>query len=303
MTNSIDSGSLSASTTDSVAEAQLAASQHAQTRHDVQQGHFYRGMRFAAKRAEMASAQHEIHHLHPLRKLKRRKPTLLTRNIRRNLLAEGKTGRTGNAQHRALRSPRDERHNQGGGQGREHDEQRDEQQRKKDALPVVKVRSAKRIPPAAQRHVVLAAVEGNERPAAQCESDMQTAWTRCCLDLARQLARDPTSAVTPSALGGMLDLNAARQFLGQRGIASRQAGLARVKQLLLAVQDGRPQPAGQLPAAERERNFNLLVPLMILHGDRPSTLRQLDLADNRLRSAIAAVSTESEVTLDTSQNL
>jgi len=104
-------------------------------------------------------------------------------------------------------------------------------------------------------------------------------------------------------LGGMLDLNAARQFLGQRGIASRQAGLARVKQLLLAVQDGRPQPAGQLPAAERERNFNLLVPLMILHGDRPSTLRQLDLADNRLRSAIAAVSTESEVTLDTSQNL
>lgn len=290
--------------TQSDTDAAPLAAGVARTLRQKQQARFYREARFAAKE-ELASPMHRtLKHNHPLTKLKhrRRKPLVLHRPVRRNGPMETKTARTEHGQHRRHeRAGKDGRH-QGGGQGQDegHEQegqqgrQREREQRDDQAPAIVKVRRAKRIDPAATSNAVLAAVETPGLPPAQLEFDMRRALAARVLDIARLLPGNPTAHATPRWLGLSLDLNAALQSLRKRGITPNPTGLAGVKQLLLEVQDSAPRAAAPQLTDDRGRTVNLLAPLMLLGAERPSTPRQLALAENRLRSGLAAVSTESE---------
>ncbi len=290
--------------TQSDTDAARLAAGVARTLRQTQQARFYREARFAAKEEIASPMHHTLKHNHPLTKLKhrRRKPLVLHRSVRRNGPLDTKTVRTEHGQHRRHeRVGKDGRH-QGGGQGQGESHEQDGQQgrqrereRRDDQAPViVKVRRAKRIDPAAVSHGVLAAAETPGLPPAQLELDMRRTLAARVLDIARLLPGDPTARATPRWLGLSLDLNAALQSLRKRGIKPNPTGVAGVKQLLLEVQDSAPRvPSPQL-TDDRGRTLNLLAPLMVLGAERPSTPRQLTLAANRLRSSLAAVSTDTE---------
>lgn len=290
--------------TESDADAARLAAGMARTLRQTKQTRFYREARFAAKEEIASPMDHTLKHNHPLTKLKRRrrKPLVLHRPVRRNAPTETKTARTEHGQHRRHeRVGKDGRH-QGGGQGQgegheqegQQERQRERERRDDQAPAIVKVRRAKRIDPAAASNAVLAAVETPGLPPAQLELDMRRALTARVLDIARPLPGEPKARATSRWLGLSLDLNAALQSLRKRGIKPNPTGLAGVKQLLLEVQDSAPPAASPQVADDRARTVNLLAPLMVLGAERPSTPRQLALAENRLHSGLAAVSAEPE---------
>lgn len=291
-----------AETDETESEAARLAAGIARTLRQTQQTRFYREARFAAKEEIASPMHHTLKHNHPLTKLKRRrrKPLVLHRPVRRNAQTETKTARTEHGQHRRHeRLGKDGRHHGGGqGEGREQEGQQERQREREgrddQAPPIVKVRRAKRIDPAAASHAVLAAVEAPGAPPAQLELDMRRALAKQVLDIARPLSGDPKARATPRWLGLSIDLNAALQSLRKRGIKPNPTGLAGVKQLLLEVQDSAPPAASPRVADDRARTVNLLAPLMMLGAERPSTPRQLALAANLLHSGLAAVSTEPE---------
>jgi hypothetical protein len=267
---------------------------------DAQHTKFYREARIAEK-AEIASAmQHEIKHTHPLAKLKRRrrKPLVLNRQVRRYLPNDVKTARADPNHRRHERFGKDGRH-QGGGQGQGEGQgkqgQKDGEQRESRPV-VVKVgkTKAKGIDPAFMSSGVLAAVRDPSLPQARLEADMRRAVAAGLLDIAKQLPGRPRARSTAPVLGLSLDLNAALQLLRTRGVTPNRTGLAGAKQVLLSISGGAPQGAAPPVTDERARSLHLLAPLMVLGAERPSTQRQLALAENHIRSGLMAVGTPIE---------
>ncbi|MGG1948362.1 hypothetical protein AB1286_26740 [Trinickia sp. NRRL B-1857] len=182
------------------------------------------------------------------------------------------------AQRRVERMDRD------GGQGSGR-----QQQQQQDRRNIVKIKLSKRISPSAIRSDLRTLADANGDEPIKLETQMRLAWTRTCLGFGAALALDPKAAVTPVILGSSLDMIAARFRHTALRDATRQTGLLGVKHQLQTVQDEpsfKPQSAGEL--SERQKDLNLLAPLFVLHGERPSTRPQLRLSVCRIRTLLFA---------------
>ena len=182
------------------------------------------------------------------------------------------------AQRRVERMDRD------GGQGSGR-----QQQQRQDRRNIVKVKLSKRISPSAIRSDLRTLADANGDEPIKLETQMRLAWTRTCLGFGAALAVDPKAPVTPVVLGSSLDMIAARFRHTALRDATRQTGLLGVKHQLQTVQDEPPfktQSAGEL--SERQKDLNLLAPLLVLHGERPSTRPQLRLSVCRIRTLLFA---------------
>lgn len=180
---------------------------------------------------------------------------------------------------------RTERLDRDGGQG----SGRQQQQQHEERAPVVKVKLSKRISPSAIRSGLRHLADEHADEPLRLETQMRLAWTRTCLGFGAALAVDPKAAVTPLVLGSSLDLIAARFRHNALRDATRQTGLLGVKHQLQTVQDEpdfRPDPAADL--ASRQKDLNVLKPLFVLHGERPSTRAQLRLSVCRVRTLLFA---------------
>ncbi|WP_206956695.1 hypothetical protein [Trinickia acidisoli] len=168
---------------------------------------------------------------------------------------------------------------------------RQQQQQQEDPAPVVKVKLSKRISPSAIRSDLRSLADANEDEPLRLENQMRLAWTRTCLGFGMAISLDPKAAVTPIILGSSLDMIAARFRHAALRDATRQTGLVGVKHQLQTVQDEpefRSKPSGELSLSDRQKDLNLLKPLFVLHGERPSTRPQLRLSVCRLRTLLFA---------------
>lgn len=178
-----------------------------------------------------------------------------------------------------------ERLDRDGGQG----SGRQRQQREDDRPPTVKVKLSKRISPSAIRSDLRHLADVHADQPLRLETQTRLAWTRTCLGFGQDLNRDPNAAVTPVVLGSSLDLVSARQQHAPLRDSTRQTGLLGVKHQLQTVQDEpsyRPEPASEL--LPRQRDLNVLKPLLVLHGERPYTRTQLRLSICRIRTLLFA---------------
>lgn len=170
----------------------------------------------------------------------------------------------------------------GRGSGRQQHQQKDRQ-------PVVKVKLSKRIAPSAIRSDLRHLADSHADQPMRLETQTRLAWTRTCLGFGDGLSREPNAAVTPVVLGSSLDLISARLQHAPLRDGTRQTGLLGVKHQLQTVQD---EPGYRAPSASelssRQKDLNLLKPLLVLHGERPYTRTQLRLSVCRIRTLLFA---------------
>lgn len=207
------------------------------------------------------------------------------------------------AQHEAgsqRRLDRLDRLDRDGGNGSGRQQQQQQQQHDEPRPPIVKVKLSKRISPSAIRSDLRHLADAHVDEPTRLEIQMRLAWTRTCLGFGSAQEPDVNARVTPVVLGSSLDLIAARLRHDALRDATRQTGLAGVKHQLQTVQD-EPGFAPALPSglSERQKDLNVLKPLFVLHGERPSTRPQLHLSVCRIRTLLFATGQ----TLDAAQVL
>ncbi|HTH72798.1 MAG TPA: hypothetical protein VL635_00190 [Trinickia sp.] len=194
--------------------------------------------------------------------------------------------------HEGHSAPRDDTHSHGvdrldrdGGQG----SGRQRQQQEDDRPPIVKVKLSKRISPSAIRSDLRHLADAHADQPLRLEIQTRLAWTRTCLGFGQGLNREPNAAVTPLVLGSSLDLVSARLQHAPLRDSTRQTGLLGAKHQLQTVQDERgyraDSPGELLP---RQKDLNVLKPLLVLHGERPYTRTQLRLSICRIRTLLFA---------------
>lgn len=163
------------------------------------------------------------------------------------------------------------------------------QQQQQERPPVVKVKLSKRISPSAIRSDLRHLVDRHQDEPLKLEIQMRLAWTRTCLDFGANLPRDPATAVTPVILGASLDLIGARLRHAALRDATRQTGLLGVKHQLQTVQDEPPyRHQSTSEPSQRQKDLNVLKPLLVLHGERPYTRAQMHLSVCRVRTLLFA---------------
>lgn len=195
----------------------------------------------------------------------------------------GPHGEHAHGSHEASAHRRLERLDRDGGQGS------GSQQQQQERPPVVKVKLGKRISPSAIRSDLRHLADQHQDEPLKLEIQMRLAWTRTCLGFGANSPDDPSAPVTPVVLGASLDLIGARLRHAALRDATRQTGLLGVKHQLQTVQDEpRYRHESTRDPSQRQKDLNVLKPLLVLHGERPYTRAQMHLSACRVRTLLFA---------------
>jgi type III secretion regulatory protein HpaA len=157
----------------------------------------------------------------------------------------------------------------GRGGGQSHDDHSDDHDAA--ALPSVKARaSGTVVPPPAGRLDAVAAQYPEPGQEGARGAAVRDAWCGDMLALLDQLAANPQMPLDAQVLEQSIDLLSVQQRIGQLPAV----GLPALRERSTATAGPGGSDVARLPPPERAQRFNLLFPLLWLHGDRPSTAPQ-----------------------------